>query len=58
MKRIDLVRTPEERGCKLICHGSNHDLYQNPVTRICQPVARHREINDRLAKHILRMLAD
>ena len=58
MKRRDLVRSPEERGCELICHGSKHDWYQNPVTRMCQPIPLHREINDRLAKHILRMLAN
>ncbi|MHC1728016.1 MAG: type II toxin-antitoxin system HicA family toxin [Syntrophobacteraceae bacterium] len=58
MKRQDLVRALEERGCTLIRHGSRHDWYQNPATRICQPVPRHREINERLAKHILKMLSD
>ncbi len=45
-------------GCVLIRHGGKHDWYQNPNTRISQPVPRHREINDNLAKHIIKMLSD
>lgn len=57
MKRKELLRLLEESGCVLIRHGSRHDWYQNPSTRICQPVPRHAEINDYLAKHILKMLS-
>ncbi len=53
MKRIDLIRKPEEAGYVLIRHGGRHDWYQNPKTADCQPVPRHREIKDHLAKHIL-----
>lgn len=42
--------------CVLIRHGKKHDWYQNPVTKMAQPVPRHSEINDGLAKHILKML--
>ena len=38
-------------------HGGKHDWYQNPVTKFSQPVPRHREINDRLARRILEMLS-
>ncbi|MCX6348906.1 MAG: type II toxin-antitoxin system HicA family toxin [Candidatus Aureabacteria bacterium] len=58
MKRADLIRQIEGNGCVFIRHGGRHDWYQNPRTRVCQPVARHREIKDHLAKHILRKLAD
>lgn len=58
MKRTDLVRELEKLGCVLIRHGANHDWYQNPRTKISQPVPRHREINERLAKHIIKMLRD
>lgn len=44
--------------CKFIRHGGNHDWYQNPRTKVSQPVPRHREVNERLAKHIIKMLAD
>jgi len=58
MKRIDLVRKIESLGCPLIRHGGKHDWYQNPNTKVSQPVPRHREIADSLAKHILKMLSD
>ena len=45
-------------GCVLIRHGGNHDWYQNATTKVSQPVPRHREIADTLAKHILKMLKE
>lgn len=56
MKRKDLVRQLEEMGCILVRHGGRHDWYQNPRTKVAQPVPRHNEINDNLAKHIINML--
>jgi mRNA interferase HicA len=58
MKRVDLIRTIERFGCELVRRGGNHDWYRNPTTRVMQPVPRHREIKDRLAKHILDTLAN
>jgi mRNA interferase HicA len=57
VKRNDLVRLLESRGCRLIRHGGKHDWYQNPATKVSQPVPRHTEIADSLAKHILKVLA-
>ncbi len=56
MKRTDLIRTIEGMGCIFIRRGGRHDWYQNPATKVSQPVPRHREIKETLAKHILRML--
>ncbi|MFO8010282.1 MAG: type II toxin-antitoxin system HicA family toxin [Dehalococcoidia bacterium] len=56
MKRRDLIREIEKMGCVLIRHGSRHDWYHNPSTKISQPVPRHNEIKEHLAKHILKML--
>ena len=56
MKRRDLIRTLEKMGCILIRHGAKHDWYQNSHTKLSQPVPRHREINDHLAKRIIKML--
>lgn len=53
MKRRELIRQLEEMGCILIRHGGRHDWYQNPGTKIAQPVPRHNDINDNLAKHIV-----
>jgi predicted RNA binding protein YcfA (HicA-like mRNA interferase family) len=57
MKRTDLVRKLEEDGCLFVRHGGNHDWYRNPATGVSQPVPRHREINEFLARHILKKLA-
>ena len=56
MKRAELIREIERMGCVLIRHGGKHGWYQNPETKVSQPVPRHREIADSLAKHILKML--
>jgi mRNA interferase HicA len=56
MKRIDLIRRLAEAGCVLVRNGGNHDWYRNPKTGVSQPVPRHQEVNDFLAKHILKKL--
>lgn len=56
MKRKDLIKELETMGCILIRHGGKHDWYQNPKTKLSQPVPRHREINEYLAKYIIKML--
>ena len=57
MKRKDLIKKLTASGCVFVRHGSNHDLYQNPITRRKQPIPRHREIDENLARHILKELA-
>jgi hypothetical protein len=56
MKRKALIKKITGKGCVLIRHGAKHDWYTNPITKISQPVPRHAEINEYLAKHILKML--
>jgi len=51
-----LIRKIEDGGAVFIRHGGKHDWYQNPQTRISQPVPRHSEINEHLAKGILKKL--
>lgn len=58
MKRTELLKRLAEMGCVLIRHGGKHDWYENPNTKMCQPVPRHKEINEHTAKGILRKLAD
>ena len=57
MRRRDLISRLEKTGCVLIRHGGKHDWYQNPETKISQPIPRHREINEYLAKHIIKELS-
>jgi predicted RNA binding protein YcfA (HicA-like mRNA interferase family) len=57
MKRTDLIRKLEEAGCEFVRHGGRHDWYRNPKTGVSQPVPRHREINELVAKHIVKKIA-
>jgi len=57
VKRPELVKTIEDLGCVLIRHGAKHDWYRNPSSGVSQPVPRHREIKERLAKHIIKVLS-
>ena len=56
MKRKDLLKRIASAGCVLVRHGSRHDLYRNPKTGRKQPVPRHDEIDENLAKHIIKEL--
>lgn len=56
MKRKDLIKTLELMGCILLRHGGRHDWYHNPITNVSQPVPRHNEIKEFLARHIIKML--
>lgn len=58
MKRRDLIAKIEAFGCELIRHGGKHDWYRNPQTGISQPVPRHREIKEHLARQIIRQLGN
>lgn len=56
MKREELLRRLREAGCELVRHGGRHDWYAQPRGGVQQAVPRHREINEQLAKHIVKML--
>ncbi len=58
MKRIDLIRILEQKGCVLIRHGAKHDWYLNANLKIAQPIPRHREIKESLARHIIKILSE
>jgi len=58
MKRRDLIKKIERMGRIFIRHGGKHDWYQSPKTKISQPIPRHREINEKLVKHIIKMLSE
>jgi len=58
VKRVELIQKLTAMGCVFIRHGDKHDWYQNPRTRMCQPLPRHREIKEFLARSIIRKLTD
>ena len=57
MKRKELIKRITSAGCVLVRHGARHDLYRNPKTGKKQTIPRHNEIDESLAKHILKELA-
>jgi len=56
MKCKEFIRGLLRDGCKLLRKGANHDIYVNPSTDRKQPVPRHNEIDNTLAKHIRKFL--
>jgi mRNA interferase HicA len=56
MKRSELIRQLVAAGCVLHRHGASHDIYLNPANGKKQPVPRHTEIDNNLARHIKRNL--
>lgn len=58
MKRRELIARLEGAGCRLLRHGAKHDIYYSLGTGKSQPVPRHVEINERLARKILRDLTE
>jgi predicted RNA binding protein YcfA (HicA-like mRNA interferase family) len=57
VKRRDLIQKIQAMGCRLIRHGGKHDWYENPRTGMAQPVPRHREIGEFVARSILKRLS-
>ncbi|MBQ4522071.1 MAG: type II toxin-antitoxin system HicA family toxin [Lachnospiraceae bacterium] len=52
MKQRELVKKLEDGGFVFGRHGSNHDVYVRGSER--EEVPRHKEINEKLAKAILK----
>ena len=58
MKRRDLIKQLEKIGCVFVRHGGSHDWDSNPKTNLSQPIPRHNQINENLAKSIIKKLSD
>lgn len=52
MKRSDLIKLLEKNGWYFLHNGANHDIYTNGIK--IEPIERHREIPEQLAKAIIR----
>lgn len=52
MKRRDLIKKLEENGWYYLRDGSNHDIYTDG--KRIEPIGRHAEIDEKLAKKILK----
>jgi len=56
LKRRDLIRYLEKKGCELLREGGNHTVYVNRKEKKASTVPRHREIDHNLAKKIFKDL--
>lgn len=54
MKRRELIRLLERNGWYLKRNGKEHDIYTNGIES--EPIPRHTEIKERLAKAIVKKL--
>ncbi len=54
MKRRILIKMLERKGWYLLRNGSNHDIYTDGEHK--EAIPRHPDINERLAKHIIKKL--
>ncbi len=52
MKRKDLIKKLEKAGFSFVRHGGSHDIYARGND--LEQVPRHKELNEKLAKAILR----
>jgi predicted RNA binding protein YcfA (HicA-like mRNA interferase family) len=57
MKRKLLVKLIHKRGAVFVRHGSKHDIYRNPNTGIMEQIPRHADIEENLAKNIIKRLS-
>jgi mRNA interferase HicA len=56
MKRKEFIQQLLREVCKHHRHGTRHDIYINLANGRKQPVPRHTEIENELAKHIRKQL--
>ena len=54
MKRRELIKLLEKNGWDIKRNGGNHDLYTNG--KQTEPIPRHPDINERLARSIIKKL--
>ncbi|MCD8021632.1 MAG: type II toxin-antitoxin system HicA family toxin [Lachnospiraceae bacterium] len=52
MKQRDLVKRLQSVGFEFYRHGGNHDIYKRGDDE--EKIPRHKEVNEQLAKAILR----
>jgi predicted RNA binding protein YcfA (HicA-like mRNA interferase family) len=57
VKNAALLKTLKALGCVFLKHGKKHDVYKNPRTGIKERIPRHPEINELLAKAIIKKLS-
>jgi len=54
MKRNLLLKEIRKRGAVFIRHGGKHDIYKNPKTGVIEQIPRHPDIEESLARNIIK----
>jgi predicted RNA binding protein YcfA (HicA-like mRNA interferase family) len=57
MKKGALLKKLKAQGCVFVEHGKKHDVYKNPRTGKEERIPRHSDINENLAKEIIKNLS-
>jgi predicted RNA binding protein YcfA (HicA-like mRNA interferase family) len=54
VKRQKLLKEITKRGAVFVRHGANHDIYENPRTNTSTQVPRHTDINELVARYVIK----
>jgi predicted RNA binding protein YcfA (HicA-like mRNA interferase family) len=57
VKRQKLLKEIAKRGAVFVRHGASHDIYENPRTNTSTQVPRHADINELVAKAIIKFFS-
>ena len=52
LKQRDLIKLLEKNGWYFFRSGGNHDIYTDGINM--EPIPRHKEVNEQLAKAIIK----
>jgi predicted RNA binding protein YcfA (HicA-like mRNA interferase family) len=52
-----LIKEIIKRGAVFVRHGANHDIYENPRTNTSTQVPHHADINELVAKAIIKFFS-
>jgi len=57
MKRQKLIKEILKRGAVLVRNGAKHDIYENPRTNTSTQVPRHSDVNELVARAIIKFFS-
>ena len=57
MKRKLLLKEIHKRGAIFVRHGRKHDIYRNPKTGTIEQIPRHPDVEENLARNIIKNLS-
>jgi len=57
VKRNLLLKEIRRRGAVFVRHCKRHDIYENPKTGIVEQIPRHSDVEENLARNIIKNLS-